>query len=504
MSVKRALAAATLAILVFAGIFSSCKPEIDNPEGGVLVFSTDTVQFDTIFTTMGSTTKAFKVYNPSNSTIRIDNIKLAGGTASQFRLNIDGVAGTEVTDIDLASGDSLFIFAEVTVDPQSQNTPFVIADSVVFTSGSSVQKVMLVSWGQDAYFYSPTTFADEGLPAFSVLECTGGGVTWTNDKPHVIFGSLVVQAGCTLTIEAGCQVRFYKNSSLVIDEGATLIVNGLPDQKVLFAGTRLEDYLEDAPGQWGTYVQIIDNGQVFRSTIGGIWLYNNSNAVINHAIIKNAYRGIQANPGSTLTLTNTEIYNNNDIGLLGVGATITGYNNVVANAGGYSVALANGGTYNFRHCTFANYWGGNTARQTPTLLLNNYSDDGTSITPYALTAHFQNSIIYGNIDSEIGFDLVNSGPTPNLLFEKSLIKIDPEFDTNVPSVFVNIIKNPFPSLDFKSTFENDYRLDTLTVAQDVGDVNITNNNPPIITDNTGTINRVIGSAPDMGAFEREY
>ncbi|UPT65755.1 MAG: right-handed parallel beta-helix repeat-containing protein [Sphingobacteriales bacterium JAD_PAG50586_3] len=500
MSVKRAFAVATLAIIVFAGIFSSCKKEIDNPEGGVLVFSTDTVQFDTVFTTMGSTTKAFKVYNPGDKKIKIDDIRLAGGTASQFRLNIDGTPGTQVTDVELEAGDSIFIFVEVTVDPQSLNTPFVIADSVMFTSGTSVQSVMLVAWGQDAYFYSPTTFSDEGLPAFSVLECTGGGVTWTNDKPHVIFGSLLVGAGCTLTIEAGCEVRFYKNSNLVIDEGATLIVNGLPDQKVLFAGTRLEDYLEDAPGQWGTYIQIIDNGQVFRSTIGGIWLYNNSNATINHAIIKNAYRGVQANPGSTLTLTNTEIYNNNDIGLLGVGATIDGYNNVVANAGGYSVALANGGNYNFRHCTFANYWGGG-VRQTPTLLLNNYTDEGA--TTFPLTARFRNSIIYGNIDNEIGFDLVQS-PLPTLLFEKSLIKIDPDFDTNIPSVFTNIIKNPFPALDFKSTFDNDYRLDTLTVAQDAGDINITNAAPLISTDNTGTVNRVIGDDPDMGAFEREY
>lgn len=499
MSVKRAIAVATLAILIFAGIFSSCKKEIDNPEGGVLVFSTDTVQFDTVFTTMGSTTKAFKVYNPGDKKIKIDDIRLAGGTASQFRLNIDGIAGTQVSDVELEAGDSIFIFVEVTVDPQSQNTPFVIADSVLFTSGTSIQNVKLVAWGQDAHFFSPTNFSDTGLPAYSILDCNNN--VWTPDKPYVIFGSLVVPTGCTLTIEAGCEVRFYKNSNLVVDSGATLIVNGLPDQKVFFGGTRLEDYLEDAPGQWGTYFQIINNGQVFRIPVGGIWLTQNSTGnVINHAIIKNAYTGIQADL-SNLTLTNTEVYNHNSIGLYAQNSTVTGYNNVVGNCGNYSVALTLGGNYNFRHCTFVNYWGGG-VRQTPTLLLNNYYEDGGVIAA-PFQAYFGNSIVYGNIDSEIGFDLVDQF-TPQFQFEKSLIKIDPDIDTNFPSVFTNIIKNPFPALDFKSTFDNDYRLDTLTVAQDAGDINITNVAPLISTDNTGTVNRVINNIPDMGAFEREY
>lgn len=498
MSVKKAIAAATLAIIVFAGIFSSCKKEIDNPTGSTLVFSTDTVQFDTIFTTLGSTTKAFKVYNPTSKTLKIDEIKLAGGTASQFRLNIDGVAGTQVTNIELAGGDSLFIFVEVTVDPGNVNTPFVIADSVVFTAGSSVQDVKLVAWGQDAYYYYPTAVSDTGLPAYSLLDCNDN--TWTNDKPHIIFGSLIVQPGCTLTIEAGAQVRFYKNSNLVIANGGTLIVNGLPDQKVYFGGTRLEQYLEDAPGQWGTYYQGFQNGQVYRFTVGGIWFTRGSNGNINHAIIKNSYTGIQAD-SSLLVLTNTEIYNHNSIGLYAQSSTITGYNNVIGNCANYAVALALGGNYNFRHCTFANYWSGN-VRQTPTLLLNNYYDNGT-INSYPFNAYFGNSIIYGNIDNEIGFDFV-ANPTPGLQFEKCLIKIDPDFDTSNSGVFTSIIKNPFPALDFKSTFDNDYRLDTLTVAQDAGDANITNTAPAIVTDNTGTVNRIIGSAPDMGAFEREY
>lgn len=499
MKFNRAFIVVALVTIAFTGFFSSCKKDLPDAINGALSFSTDTVQFDTIFTTLGSVTKAFKVYNPGNTTLTIDEIRLAGGNTSQFRLNIDGTPTIKLTDIELESGDSIYIFVEVTIDPQNLNTPFVVEDSVVFVSGSSVQDVKLVAWGQDAHYFYATNKNDQGLPSLSVLPCTGGGTVWTDDKPYVIFGSLIVPAGCTLTIEAGCDIRFYKNSNLVIDSAATLIVNGLPEQKVEFKGTRNDAYLKDTPGQWGTYVQILENGQVLRYNVGGIWLFRKSTAIINHAIIKNANRGLQADALSNLTLTNTELYNHNEVGLLASFATIRGYNVVAANAGVHAVAIFNGGNYNFRHCTFANYWS-NSVRQTPTLMLNNYN----STTAFPITAYFGNSIVYGNVDNEIDFDLITT-PTPNVLFEKSLIKIDPEYDiTTSPVTFTSIIKNPFGNFGFEATFDNDYRLDTLTVAQDAADVNITNQIPPITTDVTGTINRNIGAAPDMGAFEREY
>lgn len=498
MKIQKAIAAIVVAILGTVVFFSSCKKNDLPDTGGVLSFSTDTVQFDTVFTTMGSTTKAFKVYNPGNSTVTIDEVKLAGGTTSQFRLNIDGIPTAKATDLELAAGDSMYIFVEVTVDPQNLNTPFVVADSVVFTSGGTEQRVMLVAWGQDAYYYSPTNAADQGLPKFSYLDCNAGAnMTWTNDKPHVVFGSLIVKAGCTLTIEAGTQVYFYNNSNLVIDSAATLIVNGLADQKVTFSGTRLEDYLENAPGQWGTYIQRIENNQLFRFPVGGIWFFKNSiGNKIDNAIIKNAYYGIQVGDGCELELTNTEIYNNSGMGLVATNAKVTGYNNVVSNAGQYAVALLFGGEYEFRHCTFTNYWADG-VRQTPTLLLNNYND--TQAFPFS--AFFGNTIIYGNIDGEIGHDLTGA---VSLNYNRCIVKVDDEFDTTIPGMFTNCIINPENQLSFISTFENDFHLDTLTVAEDAADPVITITTPSIIVDNDGKPREVPSGAPDIGAYERQW
>ena len=48
-------------------LFISCKDDKFIDSGNLnLKFSTDTVMFDTVFTTIGTTTRNFTVYNPNN------------------------------------------------------------------------------------------------------------------------------------------------------------------------------------------------------------------------------------------------------------------------------------------------------------------------------------------------------------------------------------------------------------------------------------------------------
>ena len=81
-------------------------------------FSSDTILFDTVFTTIGSVTLPLKVFNPSSDAVRIDEILLEGGESSQFRINIDGAVGPSVENWPLLGNDSLWIFIEVTIDPE--------------------------------------------------------------------------------------------------------------------------------------------------------------------------------------------------------------------------------------------------------------------------------------------------------------------------------------------------------------------------------------------------
>jgi len=61
--------------LLFWGTLSSCNKQVLLSKSN-LTFSTDTLVFDTVFTTVGSTTKSFKIYNPDERSLKIEEIEL--------------------------------------------------------------------------------------------------------------------------------------------------------------------------------------------------------------------------------------------------------------------------------------------------------------------------------------------------------------------------------------------------------------------------------------------
>ena len=135
--------------------FQSCKKDdfVDNNPALKLAFSSDSILFDTIFTTVGSATLKLKVYNHHDNTINISSIRLEGGSNSFYRINVDGYPSINVSDIEIAAKDSLFIFIHLTIDPNNTNNTLVVTDKIVFETNGNVQDVDLVAWGQDAYFY---------------------------------------------------------------------------------------------------------------------------------------------------------------------------------------------------------------------------------------------------------------------------------------------------------------------------------------------------------------
>ena len=96
--------------LILIQLFFSCeKDEFNSSNDANLVFSEDTIMFDTIFSSIGSSTKIFTVKNPYNKNIKISSINLAGGQTSPYRINIDGISGTRLENIELREKDSLYI-----------------------------------------------------------------------------------------------------------------------------------------------------------------------------------------------------------------------------------------------------------------------------------------------------------------------------------------------------------------------------------------------------------
>ncbi|MFC2111006.1 choice-of-anchor Q domain-containing protein [Bacteroidota bacterium] len=478
---KRNIISIVFLITLIIAISSGCRKDsiITDDPSVKLSFSNDTIIFDTVFTTIGSTTQWLRVYNKENRKVNISSIRLAGGTNSNFRINIDGVSGVSASNVEIAPNDSMFIFVEVTVDPTNSNNPLIIQDSIVFTTNGNIQDVDLVAWGQDAHFIVADKYV-QGLPPYKIVAKEGENITWQNDKPYVIYGYAVVDSTGQLNIWEGCRIHFHNNSGLWIYKGGSLKVSGTLNDPVTFQGDRLESYYEDVAGQWDR-----------------IWIMDGSvDNEINYAIIKNAFIGIQTETfgdskmGNKLKLDNTQIYNMSGVGIFSRDYKIVSTNTIIANCAQYGVVLSSGGDYDFQHCTFANYWS-QSVRQTPNLILNNYyeNQDEQIVVADHLNAYFGNCIIYGSNDEEVELDQYAGSTQFNYTFDYCLLKT--QLSTSDVSKFINIIKNSDPL--FEDYQENDYHIKLGSPAINVGSTSI---NIPI--DIAGE-NR--DAQPDLGAYE---
>jgi hypothetical protein len=482
-----------IGITVFISI-SSCKKDTFLTDTNVkLNFSEDTLIFDTVFTSVGSATEVFLVYNSNNRPINISSIKIAGGANSNFRLNVDGVPGKVFNDVVIEANDSLFIFAEVTVDPNNGNTPLVITDSIVFETNGNIQDVDLVAWGQDAYFYRPTP----GLGNIFFLNCNS---VWNNDKPHVVYGYALIDSACTLVINAGAKVHFHPNSGMIVLTSGTLKVMGTATLPVTIQGDRLgQDYAE-IPGQWN-FIQFSNASATTNAISAG-----SKNSEINWAIIKNGNIGLVVDTvfqpnDTTLRLNNVIIKNMSGSALYARGSNIAANNCVFSNCGQAAVKLFFGGNYRFINSTIANYWTeGN--RQEPALFLRNYFEVAGVRYFRSMNAQFYNSIITGNNDQEIGLDSINNGSnTFNYKFDHVLLKVENSFSTSDPNKFNAIIRGAVANPQFDDVSSNNYQLGNTSICIDAGNNSFLNFSQELLHDLNNNP-RPQGSGCDLGAYEK--
>jgi len=341
----------SVAILLLICFFS-CKKEIEfSVKQATLHFSNDTILFDTVFTTVGSITHHLKVYNRNDFDVKT-NIKISGEDAEFYSINVDGISGFQAKNVEILAKDSIFIFVEVRIDQNDHNSPLITNANLEFNTGGEVQNIDLVAYGQDAYFHTANTFGEilDGEDTlrfwYHKLDCNE---TWNNDKPHVIYGYVIVDPSCQLIINAGTQVYLHKNSGILVGNpfsefaGGTIKVNGSLGNEVVFQGDRLDDWYDDSPGQWDR-----------------IWLMPGSiENEFNYTIIREGTIGIHAdtvvNSSPTAIVNNSVIENMSAIGILGQGANLEVRNTIISSCGQYTVVCNLGGDYNFTHCTFVNY-----------------------------------------------------------------------------------------------------------------------------------------------------
>ncbi|MFD2584195.1 hypothetical protein ACFSR6_16950 [Pedobacter vanadiisoli] len=359
--------------IVFLMLFaaSACRKgeHITTDSNAKLNISNQEILFDTIFTSVGSTTKRIKIVNRNNDAVKVSEIRLAGGNTSAFSININGEQIQNKNDLIINGQDSINLFVKVSIDPNANNLPFLVQDSIILNTNGNKQVIQLLAYGQNAVFINQSTI--------------NTNTTWTDALPYIIDGSLTINNGSSLTIQPGAKIYFHKDACLNIE--GSLLVNGTVTNPVLFCSDRLEKLYAEEPGQWK-----------------GIFLRQTGYGQIRNAIIKNASVGITSdslsiNNSPKLILSNSMIKNMQVAAYIGYHTELLAFNNVIYNCGNYLIYAVGGGNYNLKQNTFAGY-NLNFPRKTASLSFSDY----LSANAYnKLQIDLTNNIIWGSLTNEL-------------------------------------------------------------------------------------------------------
>jgi hypothetical protein len=447
--------------------FYSCrKDSFITSRDARLGISTDTLKYDTVFVTAGSTYRVLKVFNENDQKLKLSSLKLMGGAGSPYKMNVDGTVGTQFSNIELEANDSVYIFVQVNVNPATGNLPFVIRDSIQIEYNGNTKKVQLEAWGQNAHFFRNKVITTSEI--------------WNNTLPYVILGSLTVNANQILTINKGCRIYVHADAPIVVN--GSLQINGLKDtaDRVYFTGDRLDEPYKDYPASWP--------GIFFQPSA--------KDNVLNYAVIKNAFQaiGIQEpspNANPKLVLNECVIDNAYDAGIIAVNSSVRARNCLITNCG-KNLFLVKGGVYQFTHCTVAAFANRFIEHKDPVLTITNFANN----TAADLTAVFRNNIFWGEgglLTDEVVV-LKNGNTVFNVNFDYNLWKVQ----TPPANVTTNqMLNNQSPVFDSINTSRHyyDFRLQATSPAINKGV------NSGVIADLDGKP-RPVG-LPDLGSFEKQ-
>lgn len=450
-------------LVVVLCMLSSCRKEEDfltDPTAKV-EFSKDTLRFDTVFTTQGSATRIIKIFNRNDKPVSLSRVYLEKQANSKFNLNVDGIPGKQVQNVEIESQDSIYVFVEVTINPDDpvSVSPFVVEENLLIELNGNTQKIILEAWGQNAN-YIPNNTNSSGL---AITTCDFGNLTWNDPKPYVIFGVLLIDS-CTIYIPAGTRIYVhggiasnsfgkYSDGLIYVLSNGRLNITGTKEQPVIIQGDRLEKEFADVPGQWS----------------GIRFAPGSKNNSIRFAEIKNSIVGMRADSASQVRIYNTKIYNTSSSGIIAEHCIFVAENCLVYNNGGNAFQSEFGGDLFLRYCTFASY----SNNQSAVKLSNTRCLDVLCSNKliYPLNADIKNCIITGSQSDELSlFD--GSGNASefklnmknNIVRVKDLLKAD-EYPDFLNNICLSCINAKSADRLFKDVNKDLYNLDTLSIAE---------------------------------------
>ena len=328
-----------LFLFLFLPLFFSCDDydSFTTDRNATLSFSRDTLQFDTLLTTVPSSTLTLAVYNHGDKGLRISEVWLEQGTNSPFRVNIDGQdmsrsAANHVEDFEVRRRDSIIVRAEVTLPEFQSDAPREVKDALVFRLESGIEaRVPLIVVGRNAFFMRARTLLND-----TVL---------TARRPIVVYDSLVVGPLATLTLQAGTQLLFHNDANMIVR--GRLVAEGTLDAPVVLRGDRTDRMFDNLPydnlpNRWG----------------GVVLTAESKDHELNYLDLHSGGFGIRCDSSSLderkLLLTNSIIHNIGGHGLDLIHSRVEVANTQISNTQGCCVNQL-GGSSSFVHCTLAQF-----------------------------------------------------------------------------------------------------------------------------------------------------
>lgn len=300
------------------------------------VFSTDTLDMGVVYTAEQTATYRLIVYNRHDRGLNLSSVAMSGENAGLFRLNVDGIAGTAFSNVEIRENDSIFVFLSADLPASGQMQPKRIQANLDFVVNGVLTQLPVRADGQDIHRMRGVT-----VSADSLIKA---------DAVYQVKDSLVVAEGATLKFEPGVRMLFHDGARLIV-RGA-IRCEGTPEQPVVFTGDRTGNVITDVSfdlmsRQW--------SGVEFETT--------SIDNYLQYTEIRNTSHGVQMRGDgkyspdipAALVMINSRFSNSGGYALSTVGASVEAYGCEFSDAA-LGLIHITGGSHRFEQCTTANYY----------------------------------------------------------------------------------------------------------------------------------------------------
>lgn len=362
------------------------------------------------FTENPSPTAELKIYNPNGKLINLSSVRFE--TGRYFRMNVDGRSGSEFRNVEIRPNDSVYVFIECTLPQVSGPEPAEISDRLLVETNGVVKSLPVKALAQNVVRHRRETIT--------------GNVSLDPALPHVVFDTLRVAPGATLTLPAGTSLLFHDKAALIVE--GTLRSEGTVQEPVRLRGDRT-----------GNVVAQISYDVMSNQWEGVRFTASSRGNRLEGTEILNTCQGVAIDSLADLTMVNSRLYNSGTIQLAaGPGASVTALGCEISNAAS-ALLLLDRGTYLFDRCTIANWY----LFKWPDMAIIELLDAPNT------SADFVNSIIYGR-DTPIGdYDNVEE---VNIWFRRCMFAVSGADDAR----YIDCLWDADPKLDYSLT---DYTFD---------------------------------------------